>query len=138
MQPIEINYKYEISNFGYKSLKHNYFKSLLLIARPCYVKFILRKQKQHNTEMPPMFILHDILKKLKKNLPIHEKAENAEPGLSTRSLRSLSLLLRLKLQICFGAFKVFSGLQVFERSDTILSWHRPRSPGNDFGNVYGK
>ena len=77
-------------------------------------------------------------KNSKKNLLIHEKAKNAEPGLSTHSLRSSSLSLRLRLQTCFDALKVFSGLQVFEKSDTTRSWHRPRSPGKGFGNVYGR
>ena len=77
-------------------------------------------------------------KNSKMNLPIHEKAMNAEPGLYTLSLRSLSHLLRLRLQTCFDALKVFSGLQAFERNDTILSWHHPRSPGSGFGNVYGR
>ena len=74
-------------------------------------------------------------KNSKRNLFLHEKAKNEEHGLSTHSSRSSSLLLRLRLQICFDALKVFLGLQAFEKNVTILSWHRPRSPGNGFGNV---
>jgi len=77
-------------------------------------------------------------KKSKRNLHIHEKAKNAEHGLSILSLRSLFLLLRLKLQTYFDALKIFLGLQAFEKNDTTHSWHRPRSHGNGFGDVYGR
>ena len=77
-------------------------------------------------------------KNSKRNLPILEKAKNAEHGLSTLSLRSSSRLLRLRLQTCSDVLRVFSGLQAFERNDTTLSWHRPRSHGNGFGCVYGR
>jgi len=84
----------------------------------------LLEQKHHN--------------KAKRNLTIHEKEKNAEHGFSTLSLRSSSRLLHLRLQTCFDVLRVFSGLQAFEKNDTTLSWHRPRSPGNGFGCVYGR
>ena len=77
-------------------------------------------------------------KNSKMNLPIHEKAMNAELGLSTRSLRSSFHLPRLKLLTCFDALKLFSGLQASEKNDTIRSWLHPRSHGNGFGEVYGR
>ena len=77
-------------------------------------------------------------KNSKMNLPIHEKAMNAEPGLSIRSLRSLFHLPRLRLRTCFDALTVFSGLQASEKNDTIRSWLHPNSPGNGFGKGYGR
>ena len=74
----------------------------------------------------------------KMNLPIHEKAMNAEHGLYIRSLRSSFHLHRLRLRTCFDALKAFSGLQASGKNDTIRSWLHPRFHGNGFGKVYGK
>lgn len=57
----------------------------------------------------------------KMNLPIHEKAMNAEHGLSKRSLRSLFHLPRLKLRTCFDAFKLFWVYR--HREKTLLYVH---------------
>jgi hypothetical protein len=43
-----------------------------LIARPSYDIFILSERKHHNSERPRMFILHDVLEKLKNEF-IHSK-----------------------------------------------------------------
>jgi len=47
----------------------------LLIARPYYSMFSLLKQKHHNKGRPRMFILHDILEKLKKEFDHSRKGK---------------------------------------------------------------
>ena len=46
-----------------------------MIARPYYGMFILLKQKHHNKGRPRMFILHDILEKLKKEFTHSRKGQ---------------------------------------------------------------
>lgn len=78
------------------------------------------------------------LQNSKTNLPTPEKQKNAEPGLSTHSLRSSFHLRRPRPLTCFDASTAFSGLPVFRKSAIIHSWHRPRSHGRGFGSACGR
>ena len=110
----------------------------MLNARPFHAIFVFPNKKHITRKGLACSYYTTFLENSKMNFLIHENPMNAAPGLSILSLRSSSHLLRLKPQTCSDALKVCSGLKAFERNDTILSWHLPRSHGNGFGDVFGK
>lgn len=84
-----------------------------------------------------MFILHDILKKLKKEFVPSRKGEERGTWFIYTLIAIIIPFTSSKTSNLFRCLKSL-GLQAFEKNVTILSWHRPRSPGNGFGNVYGR
>ena len=86
-----------------------------------------------------MFILHDILEKLKKEFAHSRKGDERGTWFVYTLVAIIIPFTSSKTSNLLRCLKgLFGFTGITQRNDTTRSWHRPRSPGNGFGNVYGR
>ena len=85
-----------------------------------------------------MFILHDILGKLKNEFVLSRKDDERAEWFIHTLLAIIIPLHRQRPQTSSDAFTTFSGLPTLAENDIIRSWPLPNSPGRPFGEGCGK
>ena len=111
-----------------KLLIYNNFKRLtLFMGLHCGI-FISHTTKT-TTKEPHMFILYDILGKLKNEFAHSRKGDERGIWFVYTIIAIIIPFTSSKTRTSSGALKLFSDLPGYARNDSIHSWLRPRFPG---------